>query len=96
VVEKGFNLYHPYCTNCHGDGAVSASFIPDLRRSPTLASAEEWENIVLKGSRNARGMVNHSDELTKDDVEAIRAYVIKRAHDALAEQKAATGTGGAG
>jgi quinohemoprotein ethanol dehydrogenase len=96
VVEKGFNLYHPYCTNCHGDGAVSASFIPDLRRSPTLASAEEWENIVLKGARNARGMVNHSEELTKDDVEAIRAYVIKRAHDALAEQKTATGTGGAG
>jgi hypothetical protein len=36
-----------------------------------------------------RGMVGFADELNKEDVEALRAYVIHRAHETLAENKAA-------
>lgn len=89
VVEKGFKIFHPYCNNCHGDAAVSGSAIPDLQHSPTLADAAAWESIVLGGARKDRGMVGFADELNKEDVEALRAYVIHRAHETLAENKAA-------
>ena len=91
VVDKGFRIFHPYCNNCHGDAAVSGSAIPDLQHSPTLADAAAWESIVLGGTRKDRGMVGFADELTKEDAEALRAYVIHRAHETLAERKATGG-----
>lgn len=91
VVDKGFRIFHPYCNNCHGDAAVSGSAIPDLQHSPTLADAAAWESIVLGGARKDRGMVGFADELTKEDAEALRAYVIHRAHETLAERKATGG-----
>ena len=93
VIDKGFKVFHPYCSNCHGDAAVSGSFIPDLQHSPTLLDAAAWEKIVLGGERKARGMVSFAEELSKEDVEATRAYVIHRAHQTLAEQKAAKPAG---
>jgi PQQ-dependent dehydrogenase (methanol/ethanol family) len=89
VIDKGFKLFHPYCSNCHGDAAVSGSFIPDLQHSPALSDAAVWESIVLGGARKSRGMVSFAAELNKDDIEAVRAYVIRRAHQTLAEQQAA-------
>jgi PQQ-dependent dehydrogenase (methanol/ethanol family) len=94
VIDKGFRLFHPYCSNCHGDAAVSGSFIPDLQHTPALSDATVWESIVLGGARKARGMVSFADELSKDDIEAVRAYVIHRAHQTLAEQQAAKPAGG--
>ena len=93
VIDKGFKVYHPYCSNCHGDAAVSGSFIPDLQHSPALADESIWESIVLGGARKARGMVSFSDELSKEDADAVRAYVIYRANQTLAEQKAAKPAG---
>ena len=85
MLARGMKLYHPYCSNCHGDAAISGSFIPDLTRSPAIANDAMWKNIVLGGERTARGMVNFSDELSADDVEAIRAYVVHRAHQMQAQ-----------
>ena len=93
LVDKGFHLYHPYCSNCHGDAAVSGSFIPDLQHSPVLSDAAVWESIVLGGARKERGMVSFAEELKKEDAEAVRAYVIYRANQTLAEQKAAKPVG---
>ena len=93
VLDRGFKVYHPYCSNCHGDAAVSGSFIPDLQHSPTLADAATWESIVLGGARKARGMVSFADELSREDIEAVRAYVIHRAHQTLKEQQAAKPAG---
>jgi alcohol dehydrogenase (cytochrome c)/quinohemoprotein ethanol dehydrogenase len=87
TLAKGMRLYHPYCSNCHGDAAVSGSFIPDLQRSPALADAASWQRIVHGGERKARGMVGFSSELSADDVEAIRAYVVNRAHETVAEAR---------
>ncbi len=89
VIDKGFHLFHPYCNNCHGDAAVSGSSIPDLQHSAVLADAAAWESIVLGGARKDRGMVSFAKELNKDDAEALRAYVIQRAHETIAEQNAA-------
>jgi PQQ-dependent dehydrogenase (methanol/ethanol family) len=87
VLARGMALYHPYCSNCHGDAAISGSFIPDLTRSPAIADAAMWKRIVLEGERSARGMVNFSAELSAADAEAIRAYVVHRAHQVQAESR---------
>ena len=44
---------------------------------------------MLGGARKDRGMVSFAKELNKDDAEALRAYVIQRAHETIAEQNAA-------
>ena len=77
----------PYCSNCHGDAAVSGSFIPDLQHSSALGDASAWRRIVLDGERSARGMVGFASELQPADAEAVRAYVVSRAHEMLAESR---------
>jgi PQQ-dependent dehydrogenase (methanol/ethanol family) len=80
VVDKGGSLYGTYCANCHGAGAVQVGILPDLRRTPMLQTAEGWEQVVVGGTRQAHGMANFSSVLSKEDAEAIRAYVIQRAN----------------
>ncbi|MEL7450837.1 MAG: PQQ-dependent dehydrogenase, methanol/ethanol family [Pseudomonadota bacterium] len=76
----GKKLYHDHCAVCHGEGAVSAGVLPDLRRLSQNQHAQ-WEDIVLNGSLAEQGMPGFSSELIDSDAEAIRAYVIKRARD---------------
>jgi quinohemoprotein ethanol dehydrogenase len=85
-VQKGEVLFQGYCSPCHGDVAVSGGVLPDLRYSGTLGNAA-WTDVVLGGSLKPYGMVSFSKELSKEDVEAIRAYVIFRANQSLAESK---------
>jgi quinohemoprotein ethanol dehydrogenase len=87
TVARGMRIYHPYCSNCHGDAAVSGSFIPDLQHSSALGDAPAWRRIVLEGERSARGMVGFASELQPADAEAVRAYVVSRAHETLAESR---------
>lgn len=86
TVQKGEGLYQRYCSNCHGDVAVSGGVLPDLRYSGTLES-DQWFDVVLKGILRQGGMVSFGKELTRDDAAAIRAYVIARANQSLAETK---------
>jgi len=82
TIEKGKDLYQRFCSICHGDVAFSGGVLPDLRYSSTLKS-EQWSQIVLGGMLQANGMVSFSDELSRQDAEAIRAYVIFRANESL-------------
>jgi quinohemoprotein ethanol dehydrogenase len=84
TVKKGEGLYQQYCNNCHGDVAVSGGVLPDLRYSGTLAN-QQWFRIVRDGILKPYGMVGFSTELSRQDAEAIRAYVIFRANQSLAE-----------
>jgi alcohol dehydrogenase (cytochrome c)/quinohemoprotein ethanol dehydrogenase len=86
-VRSGEGLYQRYCSSCHGDVAVSGGVLPDLRYSGALGNAE-WDKVILGGSRKSFGMVSFSKELSKQDVEAIRAYVIFRANQSVSETKA--------
>ena len=86
-MKKGEALYQSICSPCHGDVAVSGGVLPDLRYSGTLDS-DQWFNVVLKGIFKSRGMVSFEKDLLHDEASAIRAYVISRAHQSLAEQKA--------
>jgi quinohemoprotein ethanol dehydrogenase len=88
TVHKGEALYQGYCSVCHGDVAVSGGVLPDLRYSGTLDS-DLWFGVVLEGVLKQRGMVSFDKELSRADADAIRAYVIFRANQSLAETKPA-------
>ncbi|MCC6941845.1 MAG: PQQ-dependent dehydrogenase, methanol/ethanol family [Novosphingobium sp.] len=80
TVAMGNNLYGQYCTVCHGDAAVGG-LLPDLRHSPLNADPEAWQSVVHDGILNANGMIGWSKYMTKDQIETIRHYVIKRANE---------------
>jgi len=78
VLDQGFSIYDRYCVNCHGAGAIGGGVIPDLRYSAITASKEVWREVVFNGILSEQGMVSFSKELSEDDIETIRHYVISR------------------
>jgi quinohemoprotein ethanol dehydrogenase len=88
TIHKGEQLYQRTCAACHGDVAVSGGVLPDLRYSGTLDS-DQWFYVVLDGVLQSKGMVSFKSEISREDAAAIRAYVIFRANQSLAEAKTA-------
>jgi alcohol dehydrogenase (cytochrome c)/quinohemoprotein ethanol dehydrogenase len=80
-VTAGKKLYHTFCSTCHGDSATSSGVLPDLRYSTVISDAKALEAVVLQGSLESNGMVSFKDEVSAQDLEAIRAYVIHRANE---------------
>jgi PQQ-dependent dehydrogenase (methanol/ethanol family) len=86
MATKGFNLFHRHCAVCHGVLLQSSGEVPDLRS----AAPEIWgqyDDIVLNGALADAGMASFKDLLNKDDVAAIRAYVLQQAHVAWDEKQ---------
>jgi quinohemoprotein ethanol dehydrogenase len=81
TVIAGKKLYHTFCSTCHGDSATGSGVLPDLRYSPVIDDAKAMDVIVRQGSLQSSGMVSFKDEVSAQDLEAIRAYVIHRAHE---------------
>jgi quinohemoprotein ethanol dehydrogenase len=81
VVAEGKLHYHTFCSMCHGDSAFSGGVLPDLRYSVALADPAVWQSIVHDGVRSANGMVSFAGQMSKDEIESIRAYVIYRANE---------------
>ncbi len=79
TIAKGFEAYHRTCVVCHGFFAQSDDVVPDLRTVPS-AIWGQYDAIVLDGDLAGAGMASFKDILTKDDVTAIRAYVLSQAH----------------
>jgi PQQ-dependent dehydrogenase (methanol/ethanol family) len=79
TVQKGFAAYHRNCLVCHGFYAQSEGVVPDLRTVPR-AIWDNYDAIVLGGALANGGMASFKDVLSKDDVAAIRAYVLSQAH----------------
>jgi len=86
TVKRGQALFQRYCSACHGDVAVSGGVLPDLRYSKLLGN-EKWFNVVLGGSRKQNGMVSFAGELSRQDVEDIRSYVVLRANQTADAQR---------
>ena len=55
--------------------------LPDLRSSAMIGDAAAWRAIVIDGALTDNGMVGFSKDLTPNDAEAIRAYVVQRANE---------------
>ena len=80
TVAAGKKLYHTYCSNCHGDSATGSGVLPDLRYSPVIKDARAMDVIVRQGSLQVNGMIAFKDEVSPQDLEQIRAYVVHRAN----------------
>ena len=87
TVNAGRDLYNRSCMRCHGEGAIAGLMedIPDLRHSPLLHSSSGFGHTVVNG-RDGTYMPGFGSQLSGSDIEQIRAYLIKRAHDALDAQ----------
>jgi quinohemoprotein ethanol dehydrogenase len=79
---RGGQLYGEYCIRCHGVLVVASNVVPDLRRSATLQDSDAWRAVVLGGALSGKGMISWSKFLTRDDAEAVRAYVDSEAQRA--------------
>jgi len=81
TIETGRVAYARYCAVCHAPGAVGSTVLPDLRRSGALDNRQAWQQIVHDGALSANGMASFEGSLSPEQVEAVRAYVIKRANE---------------
>lgn len=79
LIAEGKTLYHRFCFVCHGDTAVSGGVLPDLRYSALLHSADAWDNVVLNGALEARGMASFAPVLNASQSRSLRHYVVQRA-----------------
>ena len=80
-VATGADRFGRFCGACHGDAAVAGPLVPDLRHSAVLGDPATWQAIVHDGALKDNGMVAFAPALSKDEIDAIRAYVIKRANE---------------
>tara|TARA_R110002110_G_C13469795_1_gene720093 strand:- start:1259 stop:3421 length:2163 start_codon:yes stop_codon:yes gene_type:complete len=80
TLERGHATYQEVCLGCHGLNAVSGLLIPDLRGSAYLWDAASWDEVLLQGKLRDRGMASFADNLTPQQSQDIRAYVIQQAH----------------
>jgi quinohemoprotein ethanol dehydrogenase len=78
-IARGEPLYDQYCSACHGEHAVGGGVVADLRASNFLA-IDFFYNIVLDGALKDAGMASFKSALSRDDVTAIRNFVIHRAN----------------
>ncbi len=88
-VSRGAYDFGRYCSQCHNDAAIGSTVLPDLRRSAALENRDTWMAIVHDGALEDNGMVSFGPSLSRERIEGIRQYVIKRAH----EDKALEGRG---
>jgi quinohemoprotein ethanol dehydrogenase len=88
TIQKGGEIFARTCAQCHGQLAVGGQ--KDLRLMDR-ATHNQFNDIVLKGLRVQKGMASFADLLTTEDVEAVHAYVISRAHEDWGTPAPATG-----
>ena len=88
TVTQGRQLYGDTCVRCHGVEAVGG--VKDLRWM-TAETHAKFNDIVLGGIYAEKGMASFADVLSKDQADAIHAYLIARANEDY--QDAGTGEG---
>ena len=76
------------CLRCHGYWGISAGDTPDLRYSPMVYDRALLQQVVKGGLLRSGGMPMFGKELSDQDLDAIRAYVIHQANVQLAKNRA--------
>lgn len=79
IAEGGRN-FAQFCGVCHGSSAIGTGVTRDLRRAGSLGDPKMWNQIVIGGALSGTGMISWKEELTNEQAENIRHYVINRAH----------------
>jgi len=75
VLADGAANYDRVCRTCHGFNVISGGMIPDLRYMSS-ATHDEFFDIVLGGKRAEKGMASFADTVTREQAEAIYAYIV--------------------
>src|SRR5690606_3551792 len=84
LLARGEAQYTAHCASCHGAGVGRVSSIfPDLRYAAALNAEALFKSIVIDGVLQSNGMVSFAEQLTTEDAEAIRAYVVSLANAEL-------------
>jgi quinohemoprotein ethanol dehydrogenase len=76
------------CDGCHGGNVVAMGMAPDLRASVIPLSKEVFTNVVRNGLKADMGMPVFS-ELSDEQLEGLRHYIRKRAHENVVEDNKA-------
>lgn len=84
MLQTGLTGYAQNCSVCHGPLAISSGVLPDLRWSYVTANDKEWRDVLMNGSLAELGMVSFKEQITPEQSEAIRAYVLHQAHQSVA------------
>ena len=80
AIQRGAMTFAVRCGICHGFGAVSSGFAPELRASAMILSSDAFSQVVRDGAFKARGMPQFGefDQATMDD---LRQYLRAGARD---------------
>jgi hypothetical protein len=54
---------------------------PELRTTPMMQSTEVFKAVVYDGALTENGMLSFKKTLTPEDVEALRAHIVRLAND---------------
>ena len=80
TIAEGGKHYARYCAVCHAPAAVGSTVLPDLRRSGTLSNKDAFLAVVHDGVLTQNGMASFAASLSKEEIDAIRAYIVFRAN----------------
>jgi len=78
--QHGMQLFHFYCSVCHGPMAVAGGSVPDLRHLPKEKHVL-FDDIVRGGLFQTNGMPAFADLLSDDELHAIQAWILGRARE---------------
>ena len=81
VVKLGGEKYNQFCSVCHGqDGVMTRGSFPNLMVTPLLHTQEGFDQVVLQGGRQEKGMGNFAKDLSAGESVAVREYLVSRAN----------------
>ncbi|HSD69086.1 MAG TPA: c-type cytochrome [Woeseiaceae bacterium] len=78
TLEEGRLQYDNVCRTCHGFDVISGGMMPDLRYM-SADTHKAFDEIVRGGSRAQQGMASFADVITREQSEAIHAYIVSEA-----------------
>ena len=84
-IKRGATLFIQYCAICHSNIGDGGGHTPDLGYS-SEATYKIFNDILLKGLLQRKGMPNFSGRLHDSDVTAIRNYILSNAKSLLKQQ----------
>ena len=85
LADYGKQVYSHSCFLCHGGGAVSGGYAPDLRESPLAQSREAFKQVVVGGVRVTMGMPRFTD-FTDKEIDGLMHYIRATARQAVLAQ----------
>jgi PQQ-dependent dehydrogenase (methanol/ethanol family) len=81
VVARGEASYSQYCAVCHGAGGVQQrTSFPNLTVTPLLHAQPAFDQVVLHGAREDKGMRSFDKDLSAADAFAVREYLVAQAN----------------